>query len=103
MAASALSSILLGRLNQTATWSQFVTRNKENVPTYSAGETIACRLEGARRIVTDINGDRIISSTTVFTLESIGEEDLINGRRVLQVLNEPDGQGNQIFNEVLLQ
>lgn len=103
MAASALSSILLGRLKQTATWSVFLTRDKENKPTYAAGVTIACRLEGARRIVTDINGDRIISSTTVFTLEDIGDEDLINGRRVLQVLNNPDGQGSEIFNEVLLQ
>lgn len=89
-------------LNQIKTHSVFDTRGGFDAKTYNDAP-INCRFEGKRRLVTTPTGDRLISSTTVFTDATVGYEDLIDGRRVLQVLDMVDGDGLQLGVEVLLQ
>jgi len=96
------SALFSTHLNQTVVWSAYSSRDAYNKKTYTE-TTIAARSEGKRRMVTTLEGEKIVSQTTIYTASAIGDEDLIDGRRVLQVLDMVDGQGNIIGYEVLVQ
>lgn len=90
-------------LNQIVTWSELASVDDRNDPTFNADVPIAARSEGRRRIVTNVEGDRVVSSTTVFTSQQIGTDDKLDGRRVLQTMDMVDGEGNVMGYESLLQ
>ncbi len=90
-------------LNQVVVWAEYVSADDRNDPVYNADVPIAARSEGARKLVTNAEGDRIISSTRIFTTQQLSTDDLIDGRRVLQVVDMTDGEGNIIGYESLLQ
>ena len=90
-------------LNQVVVWSELASVDDRNDPTFNANVAIAARSEGKRRMVTNVEGDRIISTTTVFTTQQIGIDDKLDGRRVLQTVDMVDGEGNIIGYESLLQ
>ena len=58
---------------------------------YSAAVDVAARSEGKRRLATTPEGERVISNTTVFTVSVVGYDDLIDSRRILEILNMVDG------------
>jgi hypothetical protein len=97
------SELFSEHLNQTVSYEQFLSQDGYNKPTFSAAQTVAARVEGRRRMVTTLEGENIISSTTVFTQTAVTTLDKIDSRRVLEVMNMVDGEGNIIGYEVLLQ
>ncbi len=96
------SSALGETLNQTVELSAFQSRDEYNKKTYSTSQ-ITARAEGRRRQVTTEEGERLISNMTVITQTAVTVEDKIDGRRILEVLNMVDLDGNIIGYEVLLQ
>lgn len=98
-----ISAAFQSHLKQTVSFEQFASVDDRNNITFAAAVSIIARSEGKRRMVTNLEGDRIVSSTTIFTIQVITTKDLIDGRRVLQVLDMVDGEGNLIGYESLLQ
>lgn len=96
------SASLSELLNQTVTLSTFASRNVAGEETYTDSQ-VSARKEGRRRLVTTADGERLVSPTTVIVQIAVTIEDQIDGRRVLEVLDMVEGDGEIIGYEVLLQ
>ena len=90
-------------LNQLVSFEAFASVSVNGDITYDTAVSIMARIEGKRRQVTSLEGERLISSASVVTLTSLSVSDKIDGRRILEVLPMVDGNGNTIAYEGLLQ
>lgn len=88
-------------LNQSVTWKSLTGSDAYNKPTYSSS-SIAARKEKRNRMVRNVDGENVVSNTTVFTQQEIGLHDEIDNEKVIDVMNMVDGQGSVIGYEVLL-
>ncbi len=93
-------------LNQTAAYEEFLSSGDYNKSVYAASVNVDARIEQKRRTVTvdGVNGsENIISSTTMQLSFLPSELDKLDSRRILQAGAIPDGDGNPLYYEALLQ
>ncbi len=89
-------------LNQTASWQAKTSNNSYGEPVYSTAATIYCRWEDKRRLIRNAEGVEIISNATVYCVENVQENDLLAGRVVLMVADQPNLDGSINHREVYL-
>jgi len=88
-------------LNQTVTWSAKSGQDKYNKITYS-DSSISARKEGRRRMVRNLQGEEVVSETTIYTQSAIGAEDKIDGELVIRVNDWIDFNGSVVGYEVYI-
>lgn len=89
-------------LNQTASWQAKTANNSYGEPTYSTATTIKCRWEDKRKLIRNAQGVEIVSNATAYCVENVGENDLLAGRVVLMVADQPWLDGSISHREVYL-
>ena len=74
--------MIMGYLNQTATWHYVTGLNEYGEPSTSS-KSIKVRWEGKRRLVRDNEGREVVSEARVFCIEPVkpGDELEFGGRR----------------------
>lgn len=96
--------MILGKLNQTATWKQKTGQDAYSQPTFAADRTINVRWENKRRLVRNSKGQEVVSEARVFCIEAINPDDVFTfgGRDwpVIAVLEDPDLAGTVLYREV---
>lgn len=53
-------------LNQQVTWKPYVSRNGAGEVTYGTATTLACYQSGERKLITDSNGQEVISEYALY-------------------------------------
>ena len=96
-----LSSRMALYLNQDVTWNAKTGQDGYTKPAYSSS-SIKARKEKKRRMVRDVQGEEVISETTVYTQSNIGLEDQIDGEQVINVSEWIDKGGDVIGYEVFI-
>ncbi len=69
---------------------------------YSNPQVIKARKEGRTQMVRDTNGETVVSSTTLFTLERVSPMDKIDGVIVINSMSMVDRYGNIVGWEAYL-
>ena len=97
--------MIMGYLNQTATWHYVTGQNSYGEPTFSS-KTISVRWEGKRRLVRDKDGREVVSEARVFCADVVqpGDELEYGGRSwpVIAVSTVPGLDGAENHREVAL-
>ena len=87
--------------NQSLLLQKVASNNEYNEPTYTSS-TIKGRKETGNKLIRNAQGQEIVSTACVFTLSSVSNGDLIDGRVVVSVENSIDLNGKVAFFEVYL-
>lgn len=94
-------------MTQTMEWEPRTGLDEYSRPTYGSATTVRCRVVNRPRMTRDVNGQEVVSSTTVYCdgNPGIGPEDRItlpSGDQplILRVNSYPDETG-QVYQEVL--
>lgn len=93
-------------LNQSISWIHFTAAPTFDIygqPSNRQTTTIACRILRKNRIARDEKGREIVSTSTVLTQALPVPNDMLDGKKVLEVRDWTDRDGSVVGKEALLE
>lgn len=88
-----LTANLRRYLNQTASFEAKSGIDRYGHQTYNSAVTIPVRREGKIKLVRNLNGEEVASTTTIFSTTQIQPLDKIDGNEVINVLEMVNREG----------